>query len=102
MSSGSETQAGSLDANTKLRVFVSYSRADLSFVDALVAGLERHGTFTVTIDRHSIAAGEAWDERLGTLILAADTIVFVLSPDSVESKVCAWEVEEARRLSKRS
>lgn len=84
----------------KLKVFVSYSREDLAFADELVAGLDFHG-FDVTIDRHSIAAGENFQTRLGGLILAADTIVFVLSPASLASDSCAWEVDESLRLSKR-
>ena len=31
----------------------------------------------------------------------ADTVVFVLSPTSARSEICAWEVEEATRLGKR-
>jgi TPR repeat protein len=35
------------------------------------------------------------------LISEADTVVFVLSPTSARSEICAWEVEEATRLGKR-
>lgn len=84
----------------KLKVFVSYSRADLAFADELATGLEIAG-FAPLIDRHSIREGEDWKKRLGALIAEAGSIVFVLSPDSAKSTVCAWEVEEAARLSKR-
>jgi hypothetical protein len=57
-------------AGEKLKVFISYSRTDSEFAEALVVGLEFEG-FEVTIDRHSIAAGEKWEERLGGLILGA-------------------------------
>ena len=87
-------------AAQKVRVFVSYSREDVAFADELVVGLEMHG-FEALIDRHAIAPGEDWQKRLGSLILAADTIVFVLSPASAGSKICAWEVVESERLSKR-
>ena len=86
----------------KLKVFISYSRADARFADELVAGLEFKEEFAVTIDRHSIVEGEDWKKRLGALIADADTIVFILSPDSAQSPLCAWEVEEAHRLSKRT
>jgi hypothetical protein len=66
----------------KLKVFISYSRADARFADELVAGLEFKEEFAVTIDRHSIVEGEDWKKRLGALIADADTIVFILSPDS--------------------
>ena len=40
-------------------------------------------------------------KRLGGLIRDADTVIFVLSPSSARSKVCAWEAAEAVRLGKR-
>src|SRR5262249_32325468 len=45
--------------------------------------------------------GEAWQQRLGALILEADTVVFVLSPASAQSEICHWEVGEALRIGKR-
>lgn len=84
----------------KFRVFVSYSRDDLDFADQLVTALKLCG-FDPTIDRHGISGGEAWQQRLGALILEADTVVFVLSPSSARSEMCGWEVGEASRLGKR-
>jgi TPR repeat protein len=84
----------------KLRVFISYSRDDLEFADQLDAALNACG-FECIIDRQSIAGGEGWKRRLGNLIMEADTVVFVLSPTSARSEICAWEVEEAARLGKR-
>lgn len=86
---------------SKLKVFISYSRADTAFADELVAGIEFKDEFEVSIDRQSIVEGEDWAKRLGALIAYSDTIVFLLSPDSAQSQICAWEVEEAHRLSKR-
>src|SRR5262249_41181580 len=84
----------------KLRVFVSYSRDDLDFADQLDAALNAYG-FECIIDRQDISGGEDWKRRLGNLIRDADTVVFVLSPTSARSEICAWEVEEATRLGKR-
>ena len=84
----------------KLRVFISYSRDDLKFADQLNAGLDLYG-FECLIDRHGISGGEDWKRRLGNLISEADEVVFVLSPNSARSEICAWEVEEAARLNKR-
>src|SRR5215475_9120314 len=84
----------------KLRVFISYSRDDLDFADQLNAALDLCG-FECFIDRHGISGGEDWKRRLGNLISEADTVVFVLSPTSARSDICAWEVEEATRLNKR-
>ena len=82
------------DENRKLNVFISYSRDDLAFADQLHAALSAFG-FGVTIDRDSISGGDAWKKRLGVLIRDADSVVFVLSPSSARSSVCAWEVAEA-------
>jgi esterase/lipase superfamily enzyme len=93
---GGSTQAPS----GRLRVFISYSRDDIDFADQLEAGLTVTG-FDVAMDRHGITAGEDFQRRLGALIREADTVVFVLSPSSARSQMCAWEVEEAMRLGKR-
>src|SRR5262245_16177576 len=84
----------------KLRVFISYSREDLDFADQLNLALDAYG-FECFIDRQGISGGEDWKRRLGNLISEADTVVFVLSPTSARSEICAWEVEDATRLNKR-
>jgi hypothetical protein len=85
----------------KLKVFISYARGDTSaFAEELLIGLELVG-FEPFLDRHDIAAGEDWETRLGGLIQAADTIVFVISPRAVKSERCTWEVNRAIALSKR-
>lgn len=84
----------------KLKVFISYSRDDLKFADQLYLALDLTG-FEATLDRHGIEGAEDWQKRLGDLILDADTVVFVLSPASAISAICAWEVGEAVRLGKR-
>ena len=84
----------------KLKVFVSYSRKDGAFADELVSGLGLCG-FEAYLDKHDIAPGEPWEDRLGRLIRDGDTVVFVLSPSSVASEHCGWEVAETVRLSTR-
>jgi len=90
----------SVATGSRLKVFISYSRRDLDFADQLVTVLEWQG-FQTIIDRKGIHGAEKWEERLGQLILEADIVVFVLSPTSATSDVCAWEVEEAARRGKR-
>jgi len=84
----------------KLRVFISYSRKDEDFAQELLSGLQL-SSFEPYLDKHDIVAGEDWKARLGRLIEAADTVVFVISPDAVASERCAWEVEHAATLKKR-
>jgi len=87
-------------ASGKLNVFISYSRDDIVFADQLIAALALSDC-TTTIDRQGIFGGEDWKRRLGNLIRDADTVVFVLSPSSARSPICAWEAEEAVRMGKR-
>jgi TIR domain len=84
-----------------LKVFISYSRRDSSdFAEELLAGLELAG-FAPFLDRHDIAPGEAWEDRLSGLIQQADTVVYVISPEAVKSERCQCEVDETLALSKR-
>ncbi len=84
-----------------LRAFISYARQDAAeFAEELARGLEVAG-FEASLDRHSIAGGDDWERRLGELIEAADTMVFVLTPASAASPRCKWELERAVSLSKR-
>jgi hypothetical protein len=53
------------------------------------------------IDREEIVGFEEWWKRIEELIIRADTIVFVLSPDAVSSNVWRKELEFAASLKKR-
>jgi tetratricopeptide (TPR) repeat protein len=88
------------DTPQKLKVFVSYSRKDEDFAEQLVAALDACG-FAPYLDKQDVAPGEPWEQRLRALIQQADTVIFVISPDSIGSQRCAWEVAETKRLSKR-
>ena len=92
--------AGPRAAPEAAKVFLSYSRRDAAFADDLVAGLQACG-FEAYIDREDIAPGEAWEARLSGLIGEADTVVYVISPHSVNSEQCHWEVTETLAMSKR-
>ncbi|MGE3304536.1 MAG: toll/interleukin-1 receptor domain-containing protein [Rhizobiaceae bacterium] len=83
-----------------LKVFISYSRRDMAAADAMVADLERNG-FAVTIDRRDLPYGEEWQKELASFIASSDTVVWLVSPDSVKSKWVNWELGEVGRLSKR-
>lgn len=84
----------------KLKVFVSYSRKDLVTVDCLERQLKSRAIETL-IDRSDIEKFEDWWERIAALIGQADTVIFVLSPDALESEVAQREVDYAASLNKR-
>jgi TIR domain len=101
MDSASQENPGEAnDQSANAKVFISYSRKDLAFADRIDAGLKERG-FTVFIDRDEIYAFEDWWKRIEALIAEADTVVFVLSPDSIASKVALKEVAFAASLNKR-
>lgn len=82
------------------KVFLSYSRKDRERAQA-IADVLRQRNFGVFKDTDDILPTEEWRTRLEELIQEADTIVFLLSPHSAASEVCAWEVEYASALNKR-
>lgn len=84
----------------KTRIFLSYSRRDAEFVDRLSTALKDRG-YDAYVDREDISGGEAWRPRLEQLILNADAVAFVLSPDSVASPICDWETSRTVELGKR-
>ena len=84
----------------RLKVFISYSRRDAAFADRLVEALRIRG-FEVLIDRRDLPALEDWERELLVLIRQADTIIFIVSPHSLTSKVVSWEVEQVRLHAKR-
>ena len=96
-------QTGTIETRlpeTRIKVFISYSRADKAFAGELVLGLAACG-FAPYIDRQDIAPGEDWEKRLAGLISEADSIVYIASPDSLASENCALELRQAIALRKR-
>jgi WD40 repeat protein len=83
----------------KTKVFISYSRVDGAFAEKLRAALAARG-FEAYLDKADILPGEPWRARIEGLILAADAIVFVMSPSSIASEICTWEVQRALELKK--
>ena len=92
--------APATNVSRNAKIFISYSREDIAFVDQLEAALKVRG-FEPLIDRTDIYAFEDWWARIQSLIGKADTIVFVLSPDAVASDICAKEVAYSASLNKR-
>lgn len=85
----------------RLKVFISYSRRDsLEFARALVDALDKRGLAAV-LDERNLQFGYEWQQQLKDFIRLADAIIFVVSPGSIASKWCRWEVAEVATQSKR-
>jgi hypothetical protein len=65
-------------------IFISYSRADKTFVDNMVQGLERSG-FSVWMDRDDIRGGTQWRAAIAQAIRGCDVFLVVLTSNSTDS-----------------
>lgn len=88
------------NAPKKLKVFISYSRKDLAFAERIVSALEARG-LAPKIDLRDLPKLEDWRRELLGFIEEADAVVFIVSPNSVSSPVCEWEVQQVAALNKR-
>lgn len=92
-----------------IRVFLSYSRKDSEFVSRLAKALADEQCLVdydlSVADPEAIVTGisaeDEWWKRLEQMIANAAVIIFVISPDSANSKVCDEEIAFAQTLSKR-
>ncbi|MBD1859678.1 MULTISPECIES: TIR domain-containing protein [Leptolyngbya] len=81
-------------------VFISYSRKDKSFVEQLHQALEAQNR-DAWVDWEDIPLSAEWWHEIQRGIESANTFVFVISRDSIESKVCRDEIEHAVQHNKR-
>lgn len=81
-------------------VFISYSRKDKAFVQQLHQALTSQKR-DVWIDWEDIPATADWWNEIKTGMDGANNIIFVISPDSAESKICQDEVAYAVSSNKR-
>ncbi|MBD2336207.1 TIR domain-containing protein [Calothrix sp. FACHB-156] len=81
-------------------VFISYSRRDKEFVVTLQNALKAQNRET-WVDWKDIPLTADWWAEIEVGIEATNTFVFVISPDSVVSKVCNQEIEHAVKNNKR-
>ena len=81
-------------------IFISYSRKDLEFAQQIVDALAANNLDT-WVDWKSIPKGEDWWEHIQSGIEEADAFIFLISPDSIASKVCSDEIDHAIKNGKR-
>jgi formylglycine-generating enzyme required for sulfatase activity len=67
------------------KVFISYSRKDMAFVEQLAKDLISAG-LDVWWDLSGIRGGEDWEGMISTALESSEHIVVVLSPDSANSR----------------
>jgi WD40 repeat protein len=82
------------------KVFISYSRKDKVFAGKFTEALQKSELET-WIDWEDIPPTADWLDQIHKGIEQADAFLFLLSPDSVASKVCGQEVDHAVQNGKR-
>ncbi|HET9909245.1 MAG TPA: TIR domain-containing protein, partial [Anaerolineales bacterium] len=93
--------------NTAVRknasVMISYSRKDLAFVRKLFESLIAHGFAKeeIWVDWEGIPLTADWMAEITEGIQSSDAFIFVISPDSLSSEVCAKEIAIAVEANKR-
>jgi hypothetical protein len=55
----------------------------------------------LSTDLDGLAKAEDWEARLGDLIAKSDTIIFIITPQSVNSTRCDWEIKRTVAMRKR-
>lgn len=79
--------------------FVSYSRVDGDVARRLRAALTDR-RIQAWLDVEGIVGGDPWRARITNAIEACSAFVFLVSPHSLRSTVCAWELDRAVELNK--
>jgi len=81
-------------------VFISYSRVDKEFVRKLNDSLDSSGV-DAWVDWEGIPLSSDWMEEITHAIEGGDAFLFVISPDSLSSKVCMEELELGLKYNKK-
>jgi WD40 repeat protein len=81
-------------------VFISYSSQDRDFVKQLSGSL-KDSKLGIWVDWENIPIATNWRDEVMAGIQAAHTLLFVISPHSVRSEHCRWELEQARHCGRR-
>src|SRR3990172_4936659 len=82
------------------KVFISYSRKDIEFAKRLTAELQK-SDIDFWIDWEGIPPTVDWWKEIEKGIEEADIYLFLISPDSIKSKVCGQEIDTAVKNGKR-
>lgn len=84
----------------QVKVFISYSRRDKAFVQKVHDAVRKSG-LDVWVDWENIPLTSDWWTEIKRGIENADAFAFVISPDSLKSRVCGDEIQTAINANKR-
>jgi WD40 repeat protein len=83
-----------------MEAFISYSRRNKEFIQTLASALKKANR-EVWVDWEDIPQGAEWWKEIESGIEGANAFLFVITPDSMTSEVCAWELNHAIKHNKR-
>lgn len=86
--------------NLMSQVFLAHAEADAAVTDKVRRSLQRQG-ITVWTSANDIQTGEAFQRAIDQGIEQADNVVYLLSPESIQSDYCQHELDYALALHKR-
>ena len=81
-------------------VFISYSRRNKAFAQKLNDSLDNSGV-DAWVDWEGIPLSSDWMDEITRAIEGADAFLFIITPDSLASKVCAQELELGLQYNKK-
>jgi len=88
------------NSSRKTKIFISYSRKNKLFVRKLNKAIDESG-IEAWVDWEDIPLSADWMAEITAAIEASDAFVFVISPDSLKSKVCMDELELCIKYNKK-
>jgi WD40 repeat protein len=80
--------------------FISYSRKNKPFVQQLANALKTAGR-EIWVDWEGIPLSSEWWKEIESGIEHANTFIFIITPESLQSEVCGQEIEHALKRGKR-
>lgn len=85
----------------KYDIFVSYSRADMDVVKRLVGDIHEKTNASCWVDWNGIESGDQFVDVIINAIDKVDTVLFVLSDNSMSSEFARKEIDYARNTGKK-
>ncbi|MEM6251990.1 MAG: TIR domain-containing protein [Cyanobacteria bacterium P01_D01_bin.156] len=86
--------------NAMTQVFLAYTHEDKNVMEKIRNSLRREG-FTVWTNTSDIKTGEAFEKAIQRGVEQADNVLYLLSPDAIQSKYCQHEINYASAFNKR-
>lgn len=87
--------------NKKYDIFVSYSRADVDVVKRLVGDIHEKTNARCWVDWNGIESGDQFVDVIINAIDKVDTVLFILSDNSMTSEFARREIDYARNTGKK-